>query len=475
MIHRNFASRDKGHQAHRMNILHWLAMLVLAFTMAGCGSSGESDPGGTGTVPPPGGTPPPPPPPPPPPASDQAIFEATLHPLLKDAANNCVTCHGVAQSPTFSVDDVTTAYNEITVQQKVDLTNPALSRVYLRPADDRHNCGGETECDRIAADFLTAIQDWATQAAAIAPPPDPITPVVSGSATFADAIDNGGDLIMSFDIESVVGAPATIEMQVAELDASGYLFAKPTFVSDETAVAVKNIRIVVNGTTPVAAQAFRNVDAVAMATGEELSPLGSIIPVALGVDMDVFHLEFEVLGDQTGLGDPVFPASPPAALPDVVEADIGVRSFSQVRDTMSTLTGIAAGNAAVSTDYVELRDSLPPTTNILAFGSAQQIAIHRLARTFCGEIALDTVACDDFFGNNCEVDGAAKGLVADVLYDSFIGVNVANQPARADVTTEVISVLDDLACVNGCVGAEAQTALQSTCTAVLSSAAVTVN
>ena len=624
------------------------------------------------------------------------IFAATLHPLLKDAANNCVTCHGVAQAPTFSVDDVATAYNEITTQQKVDLNNPELSRVYLRPFEDRHNCGGETECDRIAADFLAAIQDWAAQAIANAPPPDPTATVVSGTATFADGMAGGaarvddnavalfrfeegaGDTTMdssgvgdpivlditgmewveggglrnvngkaqasaadsqkifdmvtasgeftveawlvpdledqagparivsysqdtaarnftmgqaaiyyelrnasaatdangtpsleadmvpvalelthvamtfdpvngrrifingvlaveeaaadtlawvadqllvlgnevtddriwlgefrlvaihdaaltdaeiqqnflagigqfvtlSFDIAGVLGAPGSIQMQAAEVDPAGYLFAKPTFVSDEASVPVKNIRISVNGTIPVAAQAFRNLDVVATATGQELSPLGSLIPVQLGADTDIFHLEFEVLGDQTGAGDPVFPASPPAPLDDVVDSDVGVRSFSQVRDTMSSLTGIAAGNGAVSADYAELRDSLPPTTAILAFGQAQQIAIHRLARTYCGEITGNAGNCDNFFGNNCEVAAGGKDLVADVLYDSFIGVNVANQPARADVTTEVVSVLDDLACANGCVGAEAEIALQASCTAVLSSAAVTVN
>jgi len=142
---------------------------------------------------------------------------------------------------------------------------------------------------------------------------------------------------------------------------------------------------------------------------------------------------------------------------------------------MSALTGIDAGNGAVATSYAELRDSLPPTTNIMAFGSAQQIAIHRLARTYCGEIALNAGNCDGFFGNNCEINGADKEAVGNTLFNAFVGANLADQPARADVNAEVVSVIDDLACANGCVGAEAETALQATCTAVLSSAAVTVN
>ena len=62
-----------------------------------------------------------------------------------------------------------------------------------------------------------------------------------------------------------------------------------------------------------------------------------------------------------------------------------------------------------------------------------------------------------------------------MLYDRFIGDNLANQPARAAVTTEIVSVIDDLGCAGGCNGATAETALQASCAAVLSSAAITVN
>ena len=65
--------------------------------------------------------------------------------------------------------------------------------------------------------------------------------------------------------------------------------------------------------------------------------------------------------------------------------------------------------------------------------------------------------------------------MADVLYDRFIGDNIADQPDRADVTTEIVSVIDDLGCAAGCNGATAEVTLQASCAAVLSSAALTVN
>jgi len=88
-----------------------------------------------------------------------------------------------------------------------------------------------------------------------------------------------------------------------------------------------------------------------------------------------------------------------------------------------------------------------------------QIAIQRLAKTYCGEIVGDAGRCAGLFGS-CEVDGADKAGVADALYDVMIGANLANQPDRADVTTEIVQMIDDLGCAQGCNGAAGETVLQ---------------
>lgn len=663
-----------------------LCLIALAFTLSACGESGGSGSGGavsTPTTPPPS-------------ATDQEIFAAVLHPLLTNPNNGCVACHGdlVGQDPKFASADATAAYNIVISQQKVNLVNPELSRLYLRPKADRHNCGGVANCDRIAADFLAAIEEWAALAATSGPPAGG-TPVVSavtsfaratnGNANRADAnaialfrfsegagdvtmdtsnsgtpialqiegmewVEGGGlrnvsgkaqaslahsrklfDMItpnnefsveawvipdntaqdgparivsysqdtavrnftlgqnsiyyqlrnrsattsangtpalealdpqtdtvlqhvvatfdpasgrkdyingqlsieenvadelawldnqllvlgnevtnnrlwqgvfklvaihnraltaaevrqnydagagnvgtMRFDVSEAVGQTAYIDMQVAQLDAAGYLFARPVFVGDVNGIAVKNIRVGVNGSVPVAAQPFRRIDAVVNQSGTELSPLGAVIPVALGPDEDEFHLEFEVLGNRFGLAELVPPDSPPAPAPDVPEPEHGLRTFSQINDTMSSLTGIDANQAAVLARYTELRDSLPATSDLLSFGAAQQIAIQRLATTYCGAIVSDAGTCGDFFGT-CVIDGNGKDQVANLLYDRFIGDNIANQPGRPDVRAEIVRTIDDLDCAGGCNGTTAQTALQASCAAVLSSGAVMVN
>jgi hypothetical protein len=284
----------------------------------------------------------------------------------------------------------------------------------------------------------------------------------------------GSVVTLRFDVASVVGAPAYIEMQVSQLDAASYVFAKPVFVSDMSGVRVKNIRIAVNGSVPVAEQMFRRVDTTVLQSGTELSPLGGVIPLVLGPELDQFTLEFEVLGASAGLSEPIAPASPPVPLADVAEPDLGVRTFSQINDTMSALTGIDANATAVRDSFAELQGSLPATSDLMAFAASQQIAIQRLATSYCGEIVSDATRCSNFFGQ-CQIDGNAKDQVAIVLSDKLVGTNIANQPDITGLTTEVVRMIDDLGCANGCIGAEAETILKATCAAVLSSSAVTIN
>ena len=645
-------------------------------------------------------TPPPVDPDPPmdPPAlTDVMIFEQTLFPALRDPANFCVGCHGVAQVPTFAVEDVMTAYNVITGQQKVDLQVPANSRVYLRAAQDRHNCGGEATCDQIAATFLTQIEAWSMQAAQSAPPAPPAAQVTkSATATFANALEasaaradanviakfdfdegtgdtamdssgvgtpimlqlqgtqwedggglrnvsgkaqaslehsqklfnridaskaytveawvipddtaqdgparivsysidtgtrnftlgqnaiyfqlrnrsqntsnNGtpaleplepqvstnlqhvvatfdeatgrkvyidgvlamaedtadqlqwsndqllvigneatdnrlwkgvlhmvaihdqalnaaqvkqnfdaglGDLVtLRFDVAEALGEGAVIEMLAKQVDANGYLFAEPTLYGNGlTDVAVKNLRIAVNDAVPVAAQAFRRIDTTVGQAPARLSNLGALIPVAMGIEADQFHLEFEVLGNNVGEPEPISPPIPPVLPVDEDEPSFGVRSFAQLNDTMSALTGVDQRQNAVRDLYADLLGQLPASNDLLSFSASSQIAIQRLATGYCSALVNNNGACSEFFGQ-CSIPANGKEAVAGAIFDQFVGADLATQPDRAAVITELVSVMDDLGCVNGCNNAAGREVLSASCAAVLSSSAVTVN
>jgi hypothetical protein len=281
---------------------------------------------------------------------------------------------------------------------------------------------------------------------------------------------------LQFDVSSILGAPGRIDMLAAQVDDASYVFAKPTYVGTMTGVRVKNIRIAVNDSIPVAAQAFRRIDTTAMASGTELSRLGSVIPAAQGPDMDRFHLEFEALGTRFGTAESVAPSAPPPPAPDVPEPALGMRSFSRVNDTMSSLTGIPASNSSIEALYGEIRDTLPASGDLLAFASAQQVAIQRLAVGYCGQVVVVANTCNTFFATtNCAITAGTRTTIANRVYDNLFGTNLANQPDPAAVATELVDVMNDLGCAAGCTAATARTALQATCAAALSSAAVTVN
>ncbi len=72
---------------------------------------------------------------------DSSSFANTVYPVLR---NNCVECHAenaqIPQSPYFSSDDVDAAYEATKLSQKMDLGNPANSRLVIRLRSEFHNC-----------------------------------------------------------------------------------------------------------------------------------------------------------------------------------------------------------------------------------------------------------------------------------------------------------------------------------------------
>ena len=126
--------------------------------------------------------------------------------------------------------------------------------------------------------------------------------------------------------------------------------------------------------------------------------------------------------------------------------------------------------------YDMLRDQLPSTSNALGFGSAQQIAIQRLATTYCGEITNNNGRCENFFeDNNCAISAGEKDAIAGTVYDKIIGNNLANQPERNASIAALVGIMDAENCANGCNNAAGREVLQAVCTAALASGAVTIN
>jgi Concanavalin A-like lectin/glucanases superfamily len=89
-----------------------------------------------------------------------ALFAATVHPVLEEYCSRCHTSTATAsQSPFFASHDVDEAYAGAKV--KMNLDQPAMSRLVLRLRTEFHNCW--SDCAANANEMEAAIQAFADQ------------------------------------------------------------------------------------------------------------------------------------------------------------------------------------------------------------------------------------------------------------------------------------------------------------------------
>jgi mono/diheme cytochrome c family protein len=210
----------------------------------------------------------------------------------------------------------------------------------------------------------------------------------------------GQKFFLLFGIEHVPGiaAGSYIMFEVSQFDSYSYLFYKPTFINLNgnavDGIAIKGMRIGVNGSVPTVGQAFSNIDTTidssiyTVEDGQVLSTLGTVIPLERGMTAsspDEFFLSFEVLG--TASNSFVEPTPPPLVLLDSDPVpDIGFRTFEEINTTMSVLTGVSTTNGAVQSVYDSYIQQLPTVESIEGFLASHQMAIAQLGLTYCSEL-----------------------------------------------------------------------------------------
>ncbi len=300
----------------------------------------------------------------------------------------------------------------------------------------------------------------------------------------------GKRLLLRFDVSRWAGAGSFVEFMVSELDNFSYLFCQPTFVSPNAAgFRVSNLRVAVNGVVPVSGQSFQSVDALVSEPRQLLSRQCSIIQKDHGPMDDVFSVEFESLAN---FSDPVDPGPPPVPPVEVFGDPLpkeGLRDFDRINTTMASLTGVDPNAANVSAAFAELEQQLPGTFDLRTFSSSQQVGIAKLALEYCDAMIESNALRTAFFGTTPAFqfdqpvatafsDQTKRDLVIDRLVDRMFNENVAYQPSK----TEVRPALDDLitqltaACATQtCDAARTRNIVKGLCSAVLSSAAVTVH
>jgi Concanavalin A-like lectin/glucanases superfamily len=301
----------------------------------------------------------------------------------------------------------------------------------------------------------------------------------------------GEKYFLLFNVESVVNVPkAYVVFEVSQYDTYAYLFSKPTFISLDSAAApnnipVKGMRIGINGLEAKVGQAYSTLDTMITASnygpmGQSLSSIGTIIGLEKGSQNDLFFLTFERLGSQTHV---VTEPTPIAAVPvdRAPVPDIGVRTFDEINETMSSITGVPKTNAKVLATFNTVKQQLPTVGDLQSFLASHQVGVAQIGIQYCSELVNDATRraqiwpSVDFNSGSQFTTQAGIDAVVNPLVDRVLGTGLASQPDAASVRTELNSMVGKLnTCGAGCTAARVQSITKATCAAALGSAAMLV-
>jgi hypothetical protein len=301
----------------------------------------------------------------------------------------------------------------------------------------------------------------------------------------------GEKYFLLFDVTSLSGVPQSyIKVTGSVLDSYGYQFSSPTFISlnpnaTVPSLPIKGIRVGVNGIELPTGQSYATVSTTVTALGQSLSGVGAVVAADKGVDSDMFFLTFEQIGTHSHAHtDPVGASSSPT-LPAVQPPRKGVKNFAQINAALASITGVSVSTPAVNTLYNTLQQSLPPTNDLGAFLASHQTAISALADQYCNVavntntaamfpgLSLGNGNAASYFGTKAAPNQANINLVADPLVAHAIGANV-NPTVAGAVRTELNSLIPTLAATNSTAAGRTALIVQAACTAVLGSAAVSL-
>ncbi|WP_240339383.1 LamG domain-containing protein [Marinobacter sp. BW6] len=304
----------------------------------------------------------------------------------------------------------------------------------------------------------------------------------------------GQKFYLLFGVSHLIDVPQSfIVFEVSQFDSYAYRFTSPFFISlDESAepsnIRLQGMRLGINGKEATVGQAWANLDVVLDSdsyepgVGQALSSLGTIIALENGPENDEFFLTFDQLGGNSfARSEPSLPPQPePADLEP--SSEIGLKTFDEINESMSRMTGVATTNPAVFDTYTTVKQQLPTVETIQGFLSSHQMAVTQMAIQYCdalvssGQLRAEMFPGFDFSAPaSSAFDHGGKSLVTGPLLSRFVGSNLASQPGDSAITTELSELMDRLtSCSADCEPDRTETVVKASCAAVLGSATTLV-
>jgi cytochrome c553 len=301
----------------------------------------------------------------------------------------------------------------------------------------------------------------------------------------------GERYFLLFNVSALTGMnQAYVMFEVSRYDSYSYLFTKPTFISLDPAampgsIAIKGMRIGVNGAEAAVGQAYAPLDTTVTdanytaGVGQKLSAVGTVIALQKGPDSDLFFLSFDQIGSSMHVRtDPVAPQpATPADKPE--SSQLGVRVFSEINASMAEITGVSLNDPNVKATYALVEQQLPSIPTIESFVASHQVGVAQLAIQYCDALVESGQAASFFPGLNLAAPPATAFADTSVLINPLlargVGTNITTQPADTDVRAELNSLVTRLSsCGAGCAADRTKTITKAACATVLGSGAVLI-
>lgn len=306
----------------------------------------------------------------------------------------------------------------------------------------------------------------------------------------------GQKFFLLFNVSEHVSIPQSyVVVEVSQFDSFSYLFTEPFFVTLDSQASIEDVpmrgmRIGVNGREAATGQVFQNLDVNINATdyvpgqGQTLSRLGTTVAIEKGPEVDEFFLTFEQLGDASNVVVEADPPAPAEAADLEAQSVIGVRNFAEINASMSAVTGVPTSNTEVKASFESLKQQLPTVTNPGSFLASNQMAVTQMAIKYCDQLVEDDSLRASYFAGfdftqpaSSAYDVQDRNLIITPLLDNVIGQNIASQPERTAVATELNNLIDTLTnCGAGktCDANYTRTIAKATCAATIGSATILV-
>jgi hypothetical protein len=162
--------------------------------------------------------------------------------------------------------------------------------------------------------------------------------------------------------------------------------------------------------------------------------------------------------------------------------DIGVKDYESLYVTFQVLTGVDVSNESTLRNvYEDIRSQLPFDSSIKNFGTANQIAIIKIASEFCHTVFNKSTYYNTFF-NNFNIAQSSinafsnngKALMIEDMINRFWGSNVQPFEVEQNAKTELNILIDDLLVGTSNSTTTTRTIAKGVCTSLLASAPVTM-